>query len=257
MMWFGRRLAAKGYIVAAVDHHGNTAAEPGFDPRGFRMPWERARDISAMIDALLADPVFGPQIDPARIGGAGYSLGGYTMAALAGGMTSLSGFQSFCSSANRDATCDPQPEFPQADEKFAAMLESDPSLAVSLATHAQPFTDARIKSFVLIAPALAQAITDESLLRISAPVLVIAASADSIAPAATNARRFADKIRTSTYRSFDSARHFAFLNECSPKGGKRIPVCRDAPGVDRSAIHDEAALLAVNHFGASFSEGRP
>ena len=40
MMWLGRELAAGGYIVAAVDHHGNTAAEDKFDPRGFRMPWE-------------------------------------------------------------------------------------------------------------------------------------------------------------------------------------------------------------------------
>ena len=56
-------MAANGYIVAAVDHHGNTAAEEKFDPRGFRMPWERAKDLSTVIDLLLADPQWGPQID--------------------------------------------------------------------------------------------------------------------------------------------------------------------------------------------------
>ena len=61
MMWLGRELAANGYIVAAVDHHGNTAAEEKFDPRGFRMPWERAKDLSTVIDLLLADPQWGPQ----------------------------------------------------------------------------------------------------------------------------------------------------------------------------------------------------
>ena len=28
MMWLGRYLAARGFIVAAVNHHGNTGAEP-------------------------------------------------------------------------------------------------------------------------------------------------------------------------------------------------------------------------------------
>lgn len=39
MMWLGRELAARGFIAAAVDHHGNTAAEDAYDPRGFRLPW--------------------------------------------------------------------------------------------------------------------------------------------------------------------------------------------------------------------------
>ncbi|MEO0345502.1 MAG: hypothetical protein AAF229_04505, partial [Pseudomonadota bacterium] len=34
MMWLGRALAAQGYVAVAVDHHGNTAAEPAYDARG-------------------------------------------------------------------------------------------------------------------------------------------------------------------------------------------------------------------------------
>lgn len=255
MMWFARRLAAKGFIVAAVDHHGNTAAEQKYDPRGFQMPWERARDISAMIDSLLADPQFGPRIDASRIGGAGYSLGGYTMAALAGGQTSLDLFQTFCAGKNRDATCDPQPEYPTAAKDFGVALKEDPSLGAALSRHAQSFADRRIQSFALFAPALAQMITDDSLLRISAPVLVIAGGADATAPPPTNAKRFADKIRTSRFKSFDNVGHYAFLDECAPRAIKWIPVCKDADGVDRAALHDETAALAADFFRGGFAAG--
>jgi len=47
--------------------------------------WERARDLSAVIDGMLSDPTFMPRIDRQRIGAAGFSLGGYTMIAIAQG----------------------------------------------------------------------------------------------------------------------------------------------------------------------------
>ena len=105
MMWLGRALAANGYIAAAVDHHGNTAAEEEFDPRGFRLPWERAVDLSEVISLLLEDETFGPAIDEARIAAVGFSLGGYTVTALAGGATDLEKFAGFCAGPDRDTTC--------------------------------------------------------------------------------------------------------------------------------------------------------
>src|SRR5882762_1212090 len=40
MMWLGYYLASRGYIVAAVNHHGNTAAEAQRSPQGFLLYWE-------------------------------------------------------------------------------------------------------------------------------------------------------------------------------------------------------------------------
>ena len=257
MMWLGRRLAARGYIVAAVDHHGNTAAEASYDARGFMMPWERARDISAVIDHLLNDPLFGPAIDETRLSGGGYSLGGYTMALLAGGVTSLQEFEKFCAGPQRDATCEPQAEFPYAADQFETMLQETPSMRVAVAEHKLSFKDPRIKSFVLIAPAFAQAITDESLLKVSAPVLVIAGDGDEVAPAETNASRLAKKIRTSQYHSIAGAQHYSFLDGCSPKSAKRLDVCREARGVNRAALHDEVAGLAASFFGEPDGALRP
>lgn len=257
MMWLGRRLAADGFIVAAVDHHGNTAAEASYDARGFMMPWQRASDITSMIDNLLSDPQFGPAIDETKIFGAGYSIGGYTMAALAGGLTSLGQFEKFCAGKDPDATCEPQAEFPYAADQFETMLQEEPSMRVALAEHKLSFKDSRIKSFVLIAPALAQAITDDSLLKISAPVLVIAGDADAVAPVETNASRFAKKIRTSQYQLIAGAQHYSFLDACSPKKSKRVAVCTDLPGFSRPAAHDEVATLAARFFRETTGAIRP
>ena len=81
--WLADILVQNGFMVAAVDHWGNT-----FDNKiaiDFVTPWERPQDISFVLTALLKDPLFGPEIDQNRIGAAGFSIGGYTVLALAGG----------------------------------------------------------------------------------------------------------------------------------------------------------------------------
>ena len=59
----GHCLASHGYIVAAIDHHGNTCAEAKPDPRGYLLWWERAQDLRIALDRVLADPLFGAHID--------------------------------------------------------------------------------------------------------------------------------------------------------------------------------------------------
>jgi predicted dienelactone hydrolase len=59
----GTALAAQDYIVASVNHHGNTSVEPYTAP-GFCLWWERAQDLSAVLDHLLADA---PSAVPALI----------------------------------------------------------------------------------------------------------------------------------------------------------------------------------------------
>jgi len=69
--WLGTALAAHGYIVAAVNHPGNNGLE-AYTARGFSTWWERAQDLSVVIDGLLADPMFAAHIDSRRIGAAGF-----------------------------------------------------------------------------------------------------------------------------------------------------------------------------------------
>ena len=69
--WLGAYLAQHGYIAAAVNHHGNTGAEGPPLSQGFMAPWERAADLSALLDQMLADPKFGSRIDKRRVFAAG------------------------------------------------------------------------------------------------------------------------------------------------------------------------------------------
>ncbi len=93
LSWLAEVLATNGYLVVAVNHHGNTAAEDAYLLQGFMLWWERALDISSVIDQLLSDAKFGPRIDSSRIGVAGFSLGGYTAISIAGARTEMNVFK--------------------------------------------------------------------------------------------------------------------------------------------------------------------
>jgi predicted dienelactone hydrolase len=89
MAWLGTALAQAGFIAVAVDHPGNNA-NATLTAEGFALWWERATDLSQVLDGMLADPEFGGRIDPDKIGAAGFSLGGYTVLELAGARTDIS-----------------------------------------------------------------------------------------------------------------------------------------------------------------------
>lgn len=93
-------LARRGYVVVAPDHpdalcsvdgtlpSATTVTEPGiFDPGSWNDSSyaERFSQVQAIADALLANSALTAQIDPARVGLAGHSLGGYTAFGLVGG----------------------------------------------------------------------------------------------------------------------------------------------------------------------------
>lgn len=247
MMWLGRELAANGYIVAAVDHHGNTAAEDSFDPRGFHMPWERAQDLSSVLDLLLDDPAWAPHIDNDKIGAVGFSLGGYTVTALAGGRLDLQQFRAFCRSEASDATCDPQSEYPTSRADFEAILKTDPTLADRMEQHSNSFKDERIRTVVAIAPALGQGFTTSSLSEIDLPYVSIVGDLDVIAPARSNADRINAHIPSATGHIIQGANHYAFLNQCLHPAADKVPVCKASPnGISREMAHTQAQRITLN-----------
>jgi hypothetical protein len=86
MGWLGSVLASHRYISVAVNHPGNNALEP-YTVAGFPLWWERATDLSEVIDQMLGDAEFGGRIDSKRIAAGGFSLGDYTMIEIVGGIT--------------------------------------------------------------------------------------------------------------------------------------------------------------------------
>jgi predicted dienelactone hydrolase len=250
-MWLGHHLAAQGYIAAAINHHGNTGIEPP-TPQGFLLVWERARDMIVLLDRLLADTTFGPRIDRRRIGAAGFSLGGYTVIALAGGRFSPRQFDRFCHSPEQDFTCEPQPEFPQARAQFEELRKMDPAIEASLRHAEDSYRDARVKAVFAIAPALGGGLTRDSLGEITVPVQIVVGDKDTTAPSATNAALLASLIPKARLTTMPGVGHYTFLADCNAQGRINLPVCRDGLGVDRAETHAWANRLAVAFFESAW-----
>jgi len=243
--WLAAALAAQGYIVAGVNHPGNTVLAP-LTWDGFSLWWERAADLSDVLDAMLADPVFGSRIDPSRIGAIGFSLGGYTVLSLAGARTDRAAFSAFCDSPARDAGCRP-PEMKDSGEPAAVSAET----ARSLAGSGQSFKDARVKAVFALAPALGEAFHDGSFDEVSASVALAAGEQDSIVPLATNARRYASLLPKAELTLIEGAGHYSMLDDCVPDVVEHVPLlCKELPGTDRDALHARVVELARTFFAS-------
>jgi predicted dienelactone hydrolase len=258
LAWFATALAARGYIVVGVNHPGNNAMEP-YTVQGFTLWWERAKDLSTVLDDILADPDFGPHIDRRRIGGAGFSLGGYTMIELAGGKTSREHYAKVCRATPDQVSCKPPPEFPDLIAKSNALAATDPAYAKALREDGASYRDSRIRAVFTMAPALGPAFAPASLKTIAIPVAIIAGAQDSIVPVDANAKYDAAQIPHAALTIFPGeVDHYVFVDECTAEGRSSLPLlCVDRPGVDRAAIHDEAIDLAAKFFVGHLSAHKP
>jgi predicted dienelactone hydrolase len=250
MMWLGYYLASRGYIAAAVNHHGNTAAERQPFAQGFMLFWERSRDLSVLLDQLLADPLYGQRIDRDRIGAAGFSLGGWTVISIAGGQYSPDAFESFCRSPERDANCEPQPEFPDAPKLFAELKKTDAVVRESLRHAGDSYRDRRINRVFAIAPAVGGGFTKAGLGKINIPVFIVVGQADKTASPKTNAQHYAKFIRGAKLTTLPEVGHYTFLAVCNDHGRSVLDICRDHASVNRAQVHQQVAQMAFDFFEA-------
>ena len=247
--WLGTALAAQGSLVASVHHHGNTSVEP-YAVQGFCLWWERAQDLRAVLDHLLADPLFGARIDPTRVGAAGFSLGGYTVIVAAGGRTDLAAFADFCRGPERDATCEEPAEFPGMLAQFERLKGEDPRVQASLRRHHASFRDPRIRAVFVMAPALGRAFTPAGLAEVSVPVAIVVGQADTVAPPPTNAQHLARWIPGATVTVLPGqVSHYTFLSEGTAYGKQASPTfCQDHASIDRAVVHHQVAQMAQEFF---------
>jgi predicted dienelactone hydrolase len=247
MTWLGAALARRGYVVVAVDHPGTNGVD-GVTAEGAYAPWERATDLRAALDFVLACPDLASHVDAARIGVAGFSLGGFTALLEAGARADFARFLAFCDGPRRDAICDPQLEYPLDFHDQAAVL-ARPAMAPLAADQDADLRDPRIRAAFLIAPALVEALDRDSLRRIALPVSLVLGDGDPIAPPATNGELAARLIPGARLRVLPRVGHYDFLSECGPAAFKAIAsFCADGPGTHRAQTHATTVAAAIAFF---------
>jgi predicted dienelactone hydrolase len=248
MAWLGIALARAGMIAVAVNHPGNNALE-AYTPEGFTLWWERATDMSEVLDGMLADEDFGPRIDTRLIGAAGFSLGGYTVLELAGARTDFTAVEQACKEHPEQEMCH-APEMKDMPPATTLLERVRKTSRESLARSADSFRDPRVKAVFAIAPGLGMALTPDSLHDLRVPVEEVVGAGDTMAPAAANA----DWIRANGHGVREvvlpgGVAHYTFLSACTDAGKKQMGVfCEDAAGVDRDAVHAQVSGMAVTFF---------
>jgi predicted dienelactone hydrolase len=248
LSWLAAELVGKGYIVAAPNHPGTTTFDRS--AREAAKLWERPRDLSRLIDALLADKAVASRIDAKRIAAIGHSLGGWTVASLAGARFDAAQFAVDCKVNTSPRACSLSAELgPDAVGDARKKLEHD-------------LRDPRIGAIVSLDLGLARGFTPQSLAAFRTPALVIAAGTDiGDMPADLESGYLAKGLPTSTseYLVVPDALHFSFMQICKPGAADMIEaetpgdgiVCKDGGTRDRAAIHREVADRIVTFLGVT------
>lgn len=234
--WFADSLVKKGFIVASVEHFGNTWYQNS--PEFFLKPWDRPLDITFTIDRLLGDATFGHHIDRDKIGFSGYSLGGMTGIWIAGGK--LMDFEN----ASSHFSCSELPK--TVMQRLLDKIDFKESML--------SFRDTRVKAILTMAPA-AWGFSTESLQKIDTPVCILATEGDEVLPIESHALYLANNIPRAKFTVFHGrAGHFVFFNQPTEfgKGVLQEWLIGDDDTVDRKAIHDKTSQVAVDFFQETF-----
>lgn len=241
--WLARRLTQQGFIAIGIDHHGNTLTEP-YRAEGFLCWWERTRDLSVLLDHVLAS-VFGAHIDPGRIYVTGYSLGGCAAAALLGAITETSRFQQ--TPVSRDYARG-VPEFPDLADHLPRLLATSMVFRDSWDRMSADYRDSRFKAALMLAPGRGLlGFNEASLGRMAVPTRIVVGDADPTRAASEWLHERLDGNRLDMLKP--NVGHYVFLPEATDAGRKANPTaCLDAEGVDRRAVHEHVAATAIELF---------
>ncbi|WP_339385557.1 hypothetical protein [Acidovorax sp. sic0104] len=236
------RLAAEGYLVAAVRHPGDNWQDRSMITSG-RYFGERPRQVSRVLDALLASPEWGARIPAGRIGALGHSAGGYTVLALAGAQAEPARAAQHCRSVLDDPGFCSLAQGPKAAQPAAA---APASAAPDGALVSVP--DPRIRAVVALAP-MAVVFTPESLKAVTVPVLLRVAEQDAVLTGPYHGGLVAANLATAQAATVPGAGHFAFMAQPS----QSLPsdagdAAANPAGFDRVAYHAVLEAQVVQFF---------
>ena len=221
-------LAKAGFVVAALEHTGDNY----HDQSRATDVANRPRELHRLIDYMLSEWPDHAKLDSSGVGAFGFSSGGFTVLAAAGGDPDLALIAPHCAAhpANYDCTL--------VSEHGA------PALRSQVFVH-----DSRIRALVVAAPALGFTFA-HGLTALTQPVQLWRADDDHVLPAPD----YADAVRKALpsppeFHTVANADHFDFLAPCSDALAKAVPmICRSEPDFDRAVFHARFDQAVVTFF---------
>jgi len=196
-----------------------------------------------VLTQLLKDKDFNTVIDEKKIGAAGFSFGGYTVIALAGGIVDYPVMIHYYRTiGHREMEF---PEFPG----LGRLLYDSTLLAAT--KHVPNLKDSRIKAFFALSPGTGPGfIRKQQFKNVHGPVFITGSLADSMAPVKTNARVYHKLISGSDYYEFGGkVGHYVMLGEANNELKKEAPVpFVDDPTVSRHLVHLKIDGLTADFF---------
>jgi predicted dienelactone hydrolase len=228
--WVGEGLAAQGYIMVGINHFGESwvYGEETVNPRTTGFIWQRAQDISALLNHLGQDNLFQKSVDWHHVVLIGHSAGGQTAAMLAGARFELAAITRYCDSdqAKEDLSCQYAKQSAQAPAEFHKAFGSLQQ-------------DLRITGIVLLDPALGPTLLPESLKQVQIPALVVGSQHNDFIPWENHGARYAAALANSQVHLLTRQEgHFVFLSPCTHDAQVMgVALCQDRTGVDRVEVH--------------------
>lgn len=227
--FFTEFLAARGFLVVAPDHTGNTFGQP-LDPGIFH--W-RPTDLTAVIDHLGAlpdtDPIAALVSDDIAV--AGHSFGGYTVLAVGGARWAVDAMLAYC-------------------EADAIQLGGCDSLRDAEAIFRAGFLDPRVDAVISMSPGIVGVFGDSGLTHIDVPTLLVTGSRDQRTPNALEGDPAWAQLSGSDQNlriDLATAGHFTFSDACS------LPITIGADdGCGEGFIEPARAHAAVNAYALAF-----
>jgi predicted dienelactone hydrolase len=240
--WLATKLAQEGYVVASLDHPGTTSFD--HSPQAAAQWWQRAGDLSRLLDWLLNESYLLPNIDANNVTAIGHSLGGWTVMLLAGAQFDRDQLKQECGLNASPRVCGLMPE-----------------LGLDRAQTGEPtgsLKDNRIKQVITLDLGLARSLSRQSLQALTVSTLILAAGVDiGDLPQAEESGFLAQYITKNNrqYIVYPDAAHFSFMQLCKPNAiamlEEEVPgdgiVCQDGNERSRDELH-QVMYRDIMHF---------